>query len=581
MTTAAPPSETPLSDAGARIILDGFDAGRHAFATLTARAQERFERREWREGQQDSVVRLALYEAFVARVDIALTALFGDRAAARAAWPAVRDAFLRFAGDRSDADLALTFFSSAARRFFGTVGVDPDIEFLQAIGGTAPASAVARHIAYRGSVEHLVRDVLGVAALAVAWDDLDRDCRLAADRIARAVDDASIAGAEVVDAVFYRNTSAFLVGRILRHAGQPVPLVVALRHDDAAGVTVDAVLLTEDEVSVVFSYTRSYFSVAVASPKALVDFLQMVLPNKPIADLYIAIGHHKRGKTELYRALLERQRATTELFDFVPGAHGMVMIVFAMPGAEQVFKVLRDRFAYPKSITREGVMGKYQLVFEHDRAGRLVDAQEFLSLAFDRRRFEPRLLEELASQATQSVEVGQERLLLRHVYTERRVTPLDVYLRSAPMDDAVRAVLDYGAAVRDLASTNIFPGDLLLKNFGVTRHGRVVFYDYDEILLLTDCRFRRMPEARDDIEAYSEQPWFSVTEGDVFPEEFGAFLGLTGVLREAFLARHGDLLDVDFWRGRQEAIRAGAVTDFFPYSPDQRLRPADAPQPLT
>ncbi|MGE0394966.1 MAG: bifunctional isocitrate dehydrogenase kinase/phosphatase [Vicinamibacterales bacterium] len=574
-----PAGGTRLGDAGARIILDGFDAGRHAFAALTARAQERFERREWREGQQDSVARLALYEGFVARVDVALEALFGDRDAARAAWPAVRDAFLRQAEGRGDADLALTFFSSAARRFFGTVGVDPDIEFLQAIDGAAPASTVARHVPHRGSIDTLVRDVLAVAAFTVAWDDLDRDSALAADRIRRLVDPASVAGAEVVDAVFYRNTSAFVVGRILRQGAPPVPLVLALRHDDGAGVTVDAVLLTEDEVSVVFSYTRSYFSVMAPSPKALVDFLQMVLPNKPIADLYIAIGHHKRGKTELYRALLERQRTTTELFDFVPGAHGMVMIVFALPGAEQVFKIIRDRFAYPKSITREGVMAKYQLVFEHDRAGRLVDAQEFLSLAFDRRRFEPRLLEELATQARQSVEVGGERLLLRHVYTERRVTPLDVYLRSAPMDDAVRAVLDYGAAVRDLASTNIFPGDLLLKNFGVTRHGRVVFYDYDEILLLTDCRFRRMPEARDDIEAYSEQPWFSVSEGDVFPEEFGAFLGLTGVLREAFMARHGDLLDVEFWRERQEAIRAGAVIDFFPYSPDHRLR--HAPQAVS
>jgi isocitrate dehydrogenase kinase/phosphatase len=568
----APASGTPLGEAGARVILDAFDAGRQAFARVTGRARERFERREWREGQQDSVARLALYEEFVARAVVALEALFGETAAARAAWPGVRDAFLRFAGGRDDADLALTFFSSAARRFFGTVGVDPDIEFLQAIDGQAASSTVARHLPFRGSIDALVRDVLAVAAFTVAWDDLDRDAALAEGRIGRLVDAASIAGAEVADAVFYRYTSAFLVGRILRRAAPPVPLVLALRHDEGAGVTVDAVLLTEDEVSVVFSYTRSYFSVTAPSPKALVDFLQLVLPNKPIADLYIAIGHHKRGKTELYRALLERQRATTERFDFVPGAHGMVMIVFAMPGAEQVFKVLRDRFAYPKSITREGVMEKYQLVFEHDRAGRLVDAQEFLSLAFDRRRFEPRLLEELADQARQSVEVGEERLLLRHVYTERRVTPLDVYLRSAPMDDAVRAVLDYGAAVRDLAATNIFPGDLLLKNFGVTRHGRVVFYDYDEILLLTDCRFRRMPEARDDIEAYSEQPWFSVNEVDVFPEEFGAFLGLTGPLREAFMARHGDLLDVEFWRERQGAIRAGSVIDFLPYPPDQRLR---------
>ena len=578
----APNPGAPLGDAAARLILDGFEAGRHAFAALTDRAQQRFERRQWREGQQDSVARLALYEDFVSRVVVSLSALFNDKGAARPHWPSVRKAFLRLAGDRDDLELALTFFSSAARRYFGTVGVDPDIEFLETPASPAPQATIAQRLPFRDSIDSLVRDILGVAAFSVGWEDLARDVSLASERIDRAIGAAVLDSVDIVTAVFFRNTSAYIVGRLNPADGPPMPVVVALRHDDGSGgITVDAVLLTEDDVSVVFSYTRSYFSVAVASPKALVEFLQLVLPHKPLADLYIAIGHHKRGKTELYRALLERQRTTTELFDFVPGAHGMVMIVFAMPSAEQVFKVLRDRFAYPKSITREGVMSKYQLVFEHDRAGRLVDAQEFIFLEFDRRRFAPSLLEELEAQARQSVYVGSDRIVLRHVYTERRVTPLDVYLRSASMDDAVRAVLDYGAAVRDLASTNIFPGDLLLKNFGVTRHGRVVFYDYDEILLLTDCRFRRMPEARDDIETYSEQPWFSVAEGDVFPEEFGAFLGLTGALREAFMVRHRDLLDVDFWRARQDAIRAGAVVDLFPYASDQRLRPLSAPQPLS
>ena len=572
MSVPQPDGAVRLGDAGARVIFDAFDTGRHAFKTLTERARERFERREWLQVQQDSVARLALYEQFVARAVVALTALLGPPESARGVWTGVRAAFLRLVQGRGDAELAFTFFSSTARRLFGTVGVNPELEFLHAVPGPVQTESVTRRIAWRGALTTLVDDVLETGGF-TAWDDRARDCRLAAERIATTVDPTTIQGAEMVDAVFFRNKGAYLVGRLLLAGGSHAPLVLALLNEEGqGGVAVDAVLLTEDDVSVVFSYTRSYFSVTAESPRALVGFLREVLPHKPVADLYIAIGHHKRAKTEIYRALLRLQRATSEAFDFVPGAHGMVMIVFAMPSAEQVFKVLRDHFAYPKSITREQVMGKYQLVFEHDRAGRLVDAQEFRFLEFERRRFSDRLLTELEAGARESVDVRRDTVVVRHVYTERRVTPLDVFLRTAPMDNAVRAVLDYGAAVKDLAATNIFPGDLLLKNFGVTRHGRVVFYDYDEIALLTSCAFRCLPDARDDIEELSDQPWFSVSEGDVFPQEFGAFLGLTGPLREAFLAVHGDLLDVDFWHARQAAIRAGVVIDLFPYGSEQRLR---------
>ena len=581
MPAPPPDGAARLGDAGARLIFDGFDTGRHAFKTLTERARERFERREWLQIQQDSVARLALYEQFVSRTVVALTALLGPPESARGVWTGVRAAFLRLVRGRGDAELAFTFFSSTARRLFGTVGVNPALEFLHAVPGPVQTESVTRRIAWRGSLAALAGDVLDTGGF-TAWDDRERDCGLVAELIAATVDLATIQGAEMVDAVFFRNKGAYLVGRLLLADGTRTPLVLALLNEEGqAGVAVDAVLLTEDDVSVVFSYTRSYFSVAAESPRALVGFLREVLPHKPVADLYIAIGHHKRAKTEIYRALLRLQRVTSDAFDFVPGAHGMVMIVFAMPSAEQVFKVLRDHFAYPKSIAREQVMGKYQLVFEHDRAGRLVDAQEFRFLEFERRRFSDRLLAELEAGARESVDVRRDTVVVRHVYTERRVTPLDVFLRTAPMDDAVRAVLDYGAAVKDLAATNIFPGDLLLKNFGVTRHGRVVFYDYDEIALLTSCTFRRLPDARDDIEELSDQPWFSVTDGDVFPQEFGSFLGLTGPLREAFLAVHGDLLDVDFWHARQAAIRAGVVIDLFPYGADQRLRAGIRPRTLS
>jgi isocitrate dehydrogenase kinase/phosphatase len=303
----------------------------------------------------------------------------------------------------------------------------------------------------------------------------------------------------------------------------------------------------------------------------MVEFLGSIMPRKPIAELYTAVGFNKHGKTELYRSLLNHLRKTEEQFEFAPGQRGMVMSVFMLPGFDIVFKVLRDRFQYPKTVTHQEVREKYRLVFRHDRVGRLVDAQEFEHLAFDRSRFSEELLAELVTSAGETVEVRGDRVVIAHLFTERRLRPLDVYLGEADGEAAREAVVDYGQVLRDLAATNIFPGDMLLKNFGVSRHGRLIFYDYDELCLLTDCNFRVLPEARGDLEETAQEPWFYVAEHDIFPEEFRAFLGLRGELLETFLAAHGELLGVGFWHRMQDVHRRGEVLDVFPYKDSRRL----------
>jgi isocitrate dehydrogenase kinase/phosphatase len=250
------------------------------------------------------------------------------------------------------------------------------------------------------------------------------------------------------------------------------------------------------------------------------------------------------------------------------------MIVFTMPGYDDVFKVIRDRFAPPKRTTRRTVMARYKMVFQHDRAGRLMDVQDFQHLQFDRSRFSEELLDELLTEAGRTVSMQGDSVIVSHVYVERRIVPLDLYVREARPAAAADAVLDYGQAIKDLASTNIFPGDLLMKNFGVTRHGRVVFYDYDELSPLTDVRFREMPEPRDDHDAMSDQPWFAVGERDVFPEEHEHFLGLNPELKSRFNETHSDLFRVQPWIGIQERIRNGELIEVFPYSEEARLSDA-------
>ena len=425
----------------------------------------------------------------------------------------------------------------------------------------------------------MIEAVLTACAFNAPWNDLSRDARLVAESIEREFssvpgrDFASIESIDMIPTVFYRNQGAYLVGRIVCR-DQMVPLTLALKHVPA-GIAVDAVLLTAEEASIVFSFTRSYFHVEVQCSRELVAFLKSIMPRKPIAELYIAIGHNKHGKTELYRDLMEHIDQSTDKLEIARGDRGMVMSVFTLPSFDVVFKVIRDRFAYPKNSTRRDVMERYQLVFKHDRAGRLADVQEFEHLAFARSRFSEALLAELASECSETVVIGPRIVEIKHVYVERRMVPLNLYVREAELAAARDAIIDYGQAVRDLAATNIFPGDMLLKNFGVTRHGRVVFYDYDELCLVTDCNFREMPTASDEYDEYGSEPWFYVGPNDIFPEEFINFMGLGGELRESFLRWHRELLTPQYWSQIQGRHRAGELLDITPYASRRRLRQAD------
>ncbi|HXI20495.1 MAG TPA: bifunctional isocitrate dehydrogenase kinase/phosphatase, partial [Gemmatimonadales bacterium] len=422
-------------------------------------------------------------------------------------------------------------------------------------------------------LESLFRSLLGQLPFAARYDVLDADAALVARAVAADLAAQPELGplerVELVPSPFYRNKGAYLVGR-LRTAGGVLPLVIAVVHDED-GLRTDAALTTSDEVSVVFSFTRSYFQVEVDCPRALVGFLRSLMPLKPVGELYTSLGYHKHGKTELVRALFRHMETHDARFELAAGDKGLVMAVFALPSLNVVFKLIKDRFGPPKRTTRQQVMEKYHLVFVRDRVGRLADAQEFEDLEFARDRFGPGLLQELEVECAGTLRVEGDRVIIRHLYTERRVTPLNLYLREVDESRGIDAILDYGQAIKDLAAANIFTGDMLLKNFGVTRHGRVIFYDYDELCLLTECNFREIPQARHEEDEFSAEPWFAVGERDVFPEEFRVFMTLPGRLGEAFRTTHGDLLTVEFWRRMQDLARQGEVIDFFPYKPARRL----------
>jgi isocitrate dehydrogenase kinase/phosphatase len=565
-----------IERATAETIRAGFEAARARFDAITARARSRFERRDWHGMLADMGERLEVHSAEVDRLSAQLSGELGPRSRTAELWRATKAAYAALLEGRRNRELAETFFNSVSRRMLRTVGQDPATEFdadEYVVDPRSENSAVFVRYPSTGGTGEILRRLLDDHGFDAPWQDLPRDVEAAA----RAIDgyletilgSARLEAIEMLRPVFFRQKLAFLIGRI--RAGHSVlPLVLPLRHA-TAGIALDAVLLSQSELSIVFSFTRSHFHVETDCPRDLIVFLKGIMPLKPVAELYIALGFYKQGKTELYRALRGHLRTTIDRFEPAEGDPGMVMIVFTLPFHGLVFKVIRDRFAQPKRTSRREVMDRYRLVFRHDRVGRLVEAQEFEDLELRADQFRDDLLEELLREAPSTVSVRDGQAVIRHLYVERRVTPLNLYLERATEQEALEAVRDYGDAVRELAAANIFPGDFLLKNFGVTRNRRVVFYDYDELCLTTDCRFREMPPARSPEDELAPEPWFAVGDNDVFPEEFRKFLGLPAPLREAFDRHHGELFEARFWRDVQRRLRAGEILDVYPYPRGRRL----------
>lgn len=562
---------------GAQAIFNAFVSYHDEFKAITRRAKTRFEQRDWPGVQQDARERLDLREKVVNAAVAELKGIVGERARYKALWVWMKRYYSDLVAGQPDRELAETFFNSVTRRIFSTVGVDPAIEYVS-FDFTAPLAQpecpIFKLYYRRTNTPALVKEILQDYPFGVAYANLDHSCHIVGGEIDAHLRDVFghrpvIDVAEMLAPVFYRGNAAYLVGR-LRVGSQIIPLALALLNM-GEGIVMDAVLLTDDDLSILFSFTRAYFHVEVAEPRALVTFLKSIIPLKRIAELYISIGYYKHGKTELYRDFMAHLAQSNDCFEIAKGERGMVMTVFTLPSYDIVFKIIKDHFSQPKKTTRQKVMDRYQLVFKHDRAGRLIDTQEFEYLTFAKSRFSPDLLKELAQVAANSVIIEANTVVIKHVYSERRLTPLNLYLQTAPPAAAREAVIDCGKCIKDLAATNIFPGDFLLKNFGVTRHRRVVFYDYDELCFVTDCNFRKMPPAGNFYDDFESQPWFFADENDIFPEEFRTFLGLSKEMLEVFSEHHRDLFELEFWQTMQARHRANESIDIFPYSLSKRL----------
>lgn len=569
-----------LSTDIAEAILAGFDRHYSLFRETSRQAKGRFERGAWAEVAEASRARIPMYDQRVAEAVDAVSARFPDIAREEALWKRIKVAYigLLYETEHKQPECAETFFNSVGRRLLDRRYYDNALIFerpamsTEHLDGKEPV-----YCCYYPETLDLtgaLRSALVSYGLATPWQDLERDVGF----LQRAIEEHWPDGwsrhrnfqMQVLRSLFFRNKAAYMIGRVINGA-HIYPFIVPIRRDESGKIYCDTLLLDARDIGRVLSLGRAYFMVDMEVPSAYVDFLASIAPTKPKAELYTMVGLQKQGKTLFFRDLQHHLRNSSDTFVIAPGTKGMVMLVFTLPSYPYVFKVIRDWFEPPKDTDRKTVEDKYDFVKLADRVGRMADTLEFAHVAFPRRRLDSALVAELQRLAPKTVEVTGDQVVVEHLYIERRLVPLDLYVASADEENVKKAIADYGNAIRELASANVFPGDLLLKNFGVTRYGRVVFYDYDEICALTDCRFRHMPKPRSDDDEMSSEPWFTVEPNDVFPEQFPTFLLPPGRLREIFVETSGDLADASTWSAIQERVRTGQEVDMYPYAQEIRF----------
>ena len=592
----------------AKAMMDGFNRHYQLFRTESARAKHRFETADWHGQQRAQRERIQFYDLRVKECSRRLEREFKAGEQPMDIWQQVKLHYIGLLVDHHQPELAETFFNSVTTKILHRSYFQNDFIFVRPAVSTeyienGESQARPTYRAYYPTADSLQAVLVTLVQdfdLRIGFEDLPRDAGWVVAVMQAKLGDTTLRAnfqIQVLTGLFFRNKGAYIVGKLINGFTE-FPFALPVLTTPAEKLVIDAVLFGEDDLLMLFSFARAYFMVDMEIPSAYVQFLRSMMPRKPRNEIYNALGLAKQGKTLFYRDFLHHLRHSSDKFRIAPGIKGMVMLVFDLPSFPYVFKVIKDFYPHQKDTTREQIKGKYLLVKQHDRVGRMADTLEYSEVSFPRARFGDALIAEIEKFAPSQLEVNdrdddvpggvQPEVIIKHVYIERRMIPLNIYLQDAfdagganPNDTSPaatrarqqieRAVIEYGNAIKDLVAANIFPGDMLWKNFGITRHGKVVFYDYDEIEYITDCNFRKVPEPRTQEDEMSGEVWYKVGPKDVFPETFAPFLLGNPAVRQFFMAHHADLLDAAFWQGHKESIQAGYVYDVFPYEQDKRF----------
>lgn len=564
---------SPLTPSSLAVtILKGFEKSYRQFCQITKDSKIRFEQQDWLGVQCAAKERLQSYESMISELSSRLYYRLETPQISTELWQKTKCYYSKLLIDHPQAKQAETFFNSTFSRLFRRQGINPQHLYIH--------SQIDNQISYHtkelcntfaigGIVSSCIEKILTQYKFNNPWRNFSADVTAIRQQLTPLIKKHCFCQIELIKHVFYRNKGAYLIGRL--KGKHQLPIVFAILNDAQGKLYIDAVLTQRDDLSILFGFARAYFMVDGKDTGQIIAYLQQLMPSKPSYELWSALGLVKHSKTEFYRQHLANLEHSDDQFDIAEGIKGMVMSVFTLPSSDTVFKVIKDEFAPPKKVTHKIVKEKYRLVKEHDRVGRMADTQEFSNFHFPRQRISDTLIKELQDVAPSQIVLTENEVIIKHLYTERRMIPLNIFLRQANPTQIDHAIDEYGNAIKQLAAANIFPGDMLFKNFGVTRHGRVIFYDYDEIWYMHQCNFRHIPQAENYQQMIANEPWYSVGEYDIFPEEFAHFMLGQSRIKHSFMERHPELLSAEYWQQLQRNISNGIYADVYPYRKQKQL----------
>jgi isocitrate dehydrogenase kinase/phosphatase len=552
--------------ATARLILTIFDDFYAKLCEYPFRAKQAFETMDTHASIEISHERLGLYSRYIAEHGPRIVAAFPALADNQAIWDTLDRLFVAMIVDRYEADIAFSFAHSLRRNIGHGLWRPVAYSFPPPSKRRANSmAAVYRRLPVIDSIDvDLILTALQMPRIAVPFKDLQGDACRILDRLNHDVTPTAL---DVVEAGFFRDRSAFIVGRWVMPDGTFVPFVVSLLNSQE-GVSVDAVLHQVSDIHDLFSSALANFHVTTPLYYQTCVFLFSIMPRRPLGHHYSTIGYNHVGKVAILNEIIETVRSSGQKLSRSPGAAGTVALGFTFEACSYHLKVIRDRptasYKWGAFPGVDAVIEKYRVVHEINRAGSMLDNVMYFNLRLDRELFEPELLDELVREAPGSVQVESDGVFIRSLIVQLKIIPLPVYLESAD-EAATRAVIQsLGHCIRNNAATDIFNKDLDSRNYGVGRYGRVFLFDYDAVEKLTDVKIRTNANREPGEEAVPD--WY-FEDGVIFlPEELEYGMQLKNdFARRCFRKQNADLSGVEYWEGVQQELQRGEVPELRMY----------------
>ena len=577
-TTAS--SEGDKIELTAKWILQEFDAYYSESRHIPALAQQAFENRDPGQSLELSRRRLSIYSEVIEALGPKLLQSFPDLNKNEKLWKKVEKIYLPLIKGRYESDLASAFVNSARRMVCQGEWLFVDYGFIQPAKKPADFSKDIRRD-YPGGAKvsaETVWDILKIPGFKIFYQDIQEDAHLIADKVNR---DLKLGGRkadavksiQMINAGFFRNRGAYLVGRIQLKDDSFKPFIIALLNDKD-GIYADAVLTSRAHAHNIFSSTLANFHVTNARYHELAAFLHTIMPRRSLGLHYSTIGFNHVGKVAVMNEIKDQIFENMEKFEPAVGHPGTVAIAFSSPSSTYTLKVLRDKptaqYKWGKFEGTQSVFNKYNRVHEINRTGSMLDNLIYYNLRFDDDWFDKPLLEELLSQASETVIRHGNTIIFKHLITQAKMIPIPTYIKSATRAKARMAIANLGHCIKNNAAANVFNKDLDARNYGIGDYMKVYLFDYDALEPFTTIKIRTNQDRFDGEEDVPD--WF-FEEGEVFlPEEIEVGLRIEDrELSKYFRDVHGDLLTVEYWEGIQQTLKDGYVPATSAYPEDCRL----------